>query len=260
MLELNIKFAGIEFKATLPKHHEGIGAVERIIGVIKNTASKAVIGPNQLQMDDKEIHTWLSMVTEKVNDRPLILGAPQGITITPNHVLQGFRNTHGEEVNLDVPVDPGVHQTSIQRRLEKSIHRSQGGRHCAVQEQTNLQARPLRCQGHSSSPEDEWRHLRCSNSIQKRGRRKINVCQQTSPHSLSFHGRRVHCSPGGHHNFSGRRRSRNYHSRTQSSSSGNSGRVLQHRVIKLHISWSVEVKALQKCQNIFKFKFFRNFF
>ena len=55
-------------------------------------------------MDDEELHTWLSMVTEKVNDRPLILGAPQGITITPNHVLLGFRNTHGEEVNLDVSV------------------------------------------------------------------------------------------------------------------------------------------------------------
>ena len=45
--ELNIKFAAIEFRANLPKHHEGIGAVERIIGVIKNTTSKAVIGPNR---------------------------------------------------------------------------------------------------------------------------------------------------------------------------------------------------------------------
>ena len=102
--ELNIKFAAIEFRATLPKHHEGIGAVERIIGVLKNTASKAVIGPNQVKMDDKELHTWLNMVTEKVNDRPLILGAPQGISITPNRILLGFRNTHGEEVYLDVPV------------------------------------------------------------------------------------------------------------------------------------------------------------
>ena len=63
-----------------------------------------MIGPNQLQMDDEELYTWLNMVTEKVNDRPLILGAPQGITITPNHVLLGFRNTHGEEINLNVPV------------------------------------------------------------------------------------------------------------------------------------------------------------
>ena len=104
MSELNIKFAAIEFRATLPKHHEGIGAVERVIGVIKNTAGKAVIGPNQLQINNEDLHTWLRMVTEKVNDRPLILGAPQGITITPNHVLLGFRNTHGEEANLNVPV------------------------------------------------------------------------------------------------------------------------------------------------------------
>ena len=55
-------------------------------------------------MDDQELHTWLNMVTEKVNDRPLILGAPQGISITPNHILMGFRNSPGEEVNLDVPV------------------------------------------------------------------------------------------------------------------------------------------------------------
>ena len=103
MSELNIKFAAIEFRATLPKRHEGIGAVKRIMGVIKNTASKALIGPNQLKMDDEELHTWLNMVREKVNDWPLILGAPQVISITPNHILLGFRNSHGEEVNLDVP-------------------------------------------------------------------------------------------------------------------------------------------------------------
>ena len=101
---LNIKFAAIEFRATSPKHHEGIEAVERIIGFIKNTASKAVVGLNQLKMDDKELHTWLNIVTEKVNNSPLILPAPQGITITPNHLLPGFRNTYGEEINLEVIV------------------------------------------------------------------------------------------------------------------------------------------------------------
>ena len=55
-------------------------------------------------MDDEELNTWLNMVTEKVNDQPLILEAPQRISITPNHVLRGFRNTQGEEINLDVPV------------------------------------------------------------------------------------------------------------------------------------------------------------
>ena len=56
-------------------------------------------------MDDEELHTWLCMVTEQVNDRPLILGAPQGNFITPNFILLGFQNTHGEEVNLDVSVE-----------------------------------------------------------------------------------------------------------------------------------------------------------
>ena len=135
-------------------------------------------------------------------------------------------------------VDPGVHQTLIQCHLEESIHRSQGGRHCAVQERANLQARPLHCQDNPNSPEDEWRHLRSSNSIQTRSWRKINVCQQTSPPSLSLHGRRVNCSPGGHHKSSGRRRSRNYSSRSQRSSSGNSGRILQHQAIRLHSTWS----------------------
>ena len=36
---LNLKFESIEFRVTLPKHHAGIGVVERIIGSIKNTAS-----------------------------------------------------------------------------------------------------------------------------------------------------------------------------------------------------------------------------
>ena len=65
---LNLKLAAIEFKVTLPKHHAGIGAVERIIGLIKNTVSKSVTGPNQLKMDDEELHTWLNMVIEKIND------------------------------------------------------------------------------------------------------------------------------------------------------------------------------------------------
>ena len=101
---LNLKFGSIEFKMTLPKHHAGIGAEKRIIGSIKNTVRKSVTGPNQLKMDDEELHTWLNMVIEKINDRPLILGAPLGITLTPNHILLGFRNTHGDEINPDIPV------------------------------------------------------------------------------------------------------------------------------------------------------------
>ena len=48
-----------------------------------------------------------------------------------------MKNLSGSVILL---VDPGIHQTSIQRHLEKSIHRPQGGRHLAVQEQANLQA------------------------------------------------------------------------------------------------------------------------
>ena len=55
-------------------------------------------------MCDEELITWLSLVIQKVNDRPLILGAPLGITLTPNHILHGFRNTHGDEINLEISV------------------------------------------------------------------------------------------------------------------------------------------------------------
>ena len=102
--EYNLKFSEIKFRGTLPKHHEGIGAVERVIGVIKNTVSKSITGPNHIKMNDEELLTWLNLVIQKINDRPLILGAPLGITLTPNHVLLGFRNTQREEINPEIPV------------------------------------------------------------------------------------------------------------------------------------------------------------
>ena len=55
-------------------------------------------------MDNEEFHTWLNMVIEKINDRPLILGAPLGITLTPNHVLLGFWDNPGDEINTEVSV------------------------------------------------------------------------------------------------------------------------------------------------------------
>ena len=67
--ELNLKFSKIEFKVTLPKHHEGIGAVERVIGDIKNTVSKSVTGPNLIKMNE-ELLTWLNLVIQKLNNRP----------------------------------------------------------------------------------------------------------------------------------------------------------------------------------------------
>ena len=77
---LNLKFTAIEFRVTLPKHHAGIGAVERINGSIKNTISKSISGPHQIKMDDEELLTWLHLVIDKINNRPLILGAPSHLT------------------------------------------------------------------------------------------------------------------------------------------------------------------------------------
>ena len=92
--DLNIKFESIEFRVTLPNHHQGVAAVERIIGSIKNTVSKSLSGANQLLMDDEELLTWTTQVINKINNRPLILGAPLGIIITPNHVILGFRDCY----------------------------------------------------------------------------------------------------------------------------------------------------------------------
>jgi len=118
---LNLKFESIEFRVTLPKHHAGIGAVERIIGSIKNTVSKSVSGPNQLMMDDEELLTWTHMVIDKLNNRPLILGAPLGITLTPNHVLQGFRECYGDEVNPESPVQHQLSRWRIVLNLFNSL-------------------------------------------------------------------------------------------------------------------------------------------
>ena len=55
-------------------------------------------------MDDEELHIWTHGVIEKLNNRPLILGAPLGITLTPNHVLQGFREGFRDQVNSVTPI------------------------------------------------------------------------------------------------------------------------------------------------------------
>ena len=108
-----MKFSDFEFKVTLPKHHKGIGALEGVIGIIKNTVSKSLAGTNLIKMDDEELQTWLVLIIQKVNDRPLILGAPQGITITPNHILHGFRNTHGDEINPETTVQQQLNRWKI---------------------------------------------------------------------------------------------------------------------------------------------------
>ena len=117
--DLNLKFESIEFRVTLPKHHAGIAAVERIIGSIENTVSKSLSGPHQLKMDDEELLTWTHQVIHRLNNRPLILGAPLGITLTPNHVLQGFRDCYGDEINPDVSIQ---HQVSRWRTVLKLFH------------------------------------------------------------------------------------------------------------------------------------------
>ena len=118
---LNVKFASIEFRVTLPKHHAGIGAVERIIGSIKNTVSKSLTGPHQLRMDDEELLTWTHMVIDKLNNRPLIIGAPLGITLTPNHVLLGFRECFGDEINPDTSVQHQISRWRIVLNLYYSL-------------------------------------------------------------------------------------------------------------------------------------------
>ena len=55
-------------------------------------------------MDNEELLTWLNLVIQKINDRPLILSSPMSITLTPNHDLLGFRNTHGEKITPETSI------------------------------------------------------------------------------------------------------------------------------------------------------------
>ena len=99
----------------------GIGAVERIIGSIKNTVSKLISGPHQLMMDNKELLTWIHLVIDKLNNHPLTLGAPLGITLMPNHVLLGFRKCYRDEINHDVPIQHQISRWRIAVNLYNSL-------------------------------------------------------------------------------------------------------------------------------------------
>ena len=68
-----------------------------------------MVEPQHLIMNDEELLTWSHMVIDELNNRPLILAAPLGITITPNHILQGYKEGHGDEINPNTPVQ---HQLS----------------------------------------------------------------------------------------------------------------------------------------------------
>ena len=60
-------------------------------------------------MNNEELFTWEHMFIDKLNNCPLILGTPLEITLTPNYVLQGFRECYWDEINPDAPVQ---HQLS----------------------------------------------------------------------------------------------------------------------------------------------------
>ena len=118
---LNLKFSAIEFRVTLPKHHAGIGTVERVIGSIKNTVSNSISGPHQLKMNDEELLTWIHLVIDKLNNHPLILAAQLGFTLTPNYILLDFRECYRDEINPDVTVQHQISRWRIALNLYCSL-------------------------------------------------------------------------------------------------------------------------------------------
>ena len=72
-------------------------------------------------MDDEELLTWSHMVIDKLNNWPLILGAPLGITLTPNHVLQGFKDCYEDEINPDTTVQHQLSRWKIALNLFNSL-------------------------------------------------------------------------------------------------------------------------------------------
>ena len=221
--------------------------MERVIGVIKNTVSKSITGPNLIKMDDEELLTWLNLVIQKINDRPLILGAPLGITLTPNHVLLGFRNTHGEEINPDNPVQRQVNRWHVALLLFGSLWTQEFARRnfLVVWKQQKLipsigdivlfRNEPcykhefISCPDHKTAQETEWRYICSNHRIQKRGRRKNYLRRQISPPSLPLHERRDN-DPGGEDPRTGPGRSCRHNVSKNRSSGADSGRVLQHRI------------------------------
>ena len=188
-----------------------------MIGVIKNTVSKSITGPNLIKMNDEELLTWLNLVIQKINDRPLILGAPLGITLTPNHVLLGFRNTHGEEVNPEISVLCQITRWQVALWLFGSLWTQEFSRRNFLvvwKEQSQahnigdivlfrnkplLQALTLRSKNHWPIQEKEWQHLCCHHQIQERSRRQNHLCQQISDSPLPLHEHGDGWAPGEDH-------------------------------------------------------------
>ena len=87
--------------------------------------SKSITGPNLVKLNNKE----LNLLIQKINERPLILGASLGITLTPNHVLLRFRNTHGEEINPEISVLCQLTRWQVALRLFGSLWTQEFSKH-----------------------------------------------------------------------------------------------------------------------------------
>ena len=72
-------------------------------------------------MENEELLTWLNLVIQKINDRLLILGEPLGITLKPNHVPLGFRNTHREEINREISIQCQLNRWQVSLLLFGSL-------------------------------------------------------------------------------------------------------------------------------------------
>ena len=89
VVALERSYRNVEFRIALPKQHNMIGAVERVIGLIKNSIKPNMKGPEVTMLTSEEFVTWLATITDKVNNRPLVLSAAVGLTLTPNDILHG---------------------------------------------------------------------------------------------------------------------------------------------------------------------------
>ena len=237
---LNVKLPTIEFGVTLCKHNAGIGAVERIIGSIKNTFSKFV---HQLKMHDEKLLTWIHLVIDKINNRPLILAAPLGITLTPNHILLWFRDSPGDEINLEVSVQHQLSRWKIVLSLFNSLWMQKYTRHRLmvtwkkqglvpqVGDTILFCNKPIHCHCHQSpcpAQEEERRCLRSNSRVQERGGRSHHLRHQTSVSSLPVPGSGESWTSGADPRSSRGWSSWNPSSRCRSSAWGSSGRV--HRL------------------------------
>ena len=166
--------------------------MERIIGSIKNTVSKSITGPHQIKMDDEELLTWTQSVAETLNNRPLILGTPIWITLTPNHVLQGFRENYGDEINPDSPVQHQLSRWKIVLHLFNSLWEKthsfletsklspSSRRYCPLQERTDLSSLNFSRKSRSSPPQEQRRCLRSLDQLPPGNRRPEDYGRQTS--------------------------------------------------------------------------------